>query len=60
MIITTEEDLIKMYDRLLKNCDKAIDNSSDEWARNFWQSTKEKLYENMSEMGLLKGSKTIH
>ena len=47
MIITTEEDLIKMYDRLLKNCDKAIDNSSDEWARNFWQSTKEKLYENM-------------
>mgnify|MGYP001178368711 FL=1 len=60
MIITTEEDLLKMYDRLLKNCDKAISNSTDEWALNFWKSTKEKLYENMSKMGLLKGSKTVH
>ena len=49
-----------MYNRLLKNCDIAIENSCDDWSLNFWKSTKNKLYENMSEMGLLKGSKTVH
>ena len=60
MIITTKKDLEKMYDRLLKNCDIAIENSNDDWSLNFWKSTKDKLYENMSKIGLLKGSKTVH
>tara|TARA_B100000989_G_scaffold281066_1_gene244970 strand:- start:1630 stop:1812 length:183 start_codon:yes stop_codon:yes gene_type:complete len=60
MIITTKKDLEKMYDRLLKNCDIAIENSDDDWSLNFWKSTKDKLYENMSKIGLLKGSKTVH
>ena len=60
MIITTKKDLEKMYDRLLKNCDIAIENSDDDWSFNFWMSTKIKLYENMSKLGLLKGSKTVH
>ena len=60
MIITTKKDLEKMYDRLLKNCDIAIENSDDDWSLNFWKSTKDKLYENMSKLGLLKGSKTVH
>jgi hypothetical protein len=60
MIIATKEDLERMYNRLLKNCDIAIENSCDDWSLNFWKSTKNKLYENMSEMGLLKGSKTVH
>ena len=46
MIITTKKDLEKMYDRLLKNCDIAIENSNDDWSLNFWKSTKDKLYEN--------------
>ena len=54
MIITTQEDLVKMYDRLIANCDKAINNSTDDWARDYWKSTKEKLYQNMSKIGLLK------
>lgn len=60
MIIATKEDLERMYSRLLKNCDIAIKNSCDDWSLNFWKSTKNKLYKNMSEMGLLKGSKTVH
>ena len=60
MIITTQEDLVKMYDRLIANCDKAINNSTDDWARDYWKSTKEKLYQNMSKIGLLEGSKTVH
>jgi len=60
MIITTKQDLEKMYSRLLKNCDVAIENSTDSWALDFWKSTKVKLYENMSQLGILKGNKTIH
>tara|TARA_B100001287_G_C22504504_1_gene445253 strand:+ start:443 stop:625 length:183 start_codon:yes stop_codon:yes gene_type:complete len=60
MYIATKEELEKMYTRLLKNCDTAIDNSKDAWALNFWKKTKSKLYINMSELGILKNSKTIH
>ena len=59
MMITNKQ-LEKMYNRLLANCDKAIDNSTDAWALNFWKQTKEKLYVNMSELGILKNNKTIH
>ena len=45
---------------LLKNCDVAIANSTDDWALDFWKSTKVKLYENMSQLGILKGNKTLH
>ena len=55
-----DKQLEKMYNRLLANCDKAIDNSTDAWALNFWKQTKEKLYVNMSELGILKNNKTIH
>ena len=57
--ITTEQ-LEKMYDRLLKNCDTALANSTSEWAHNFWTNTKQKLYENMSDLGILKNNRTIH
>ena len=50
----------KMYDRLLKNCDIAIANSTNSWATEFWTSTKEKLYVNMSELGILKNNKTVN
>jgi len=60
MIITTKQELEKMYNRLLSNCDKAIENSTDAWALDFWKKTKDKLYANMSELGILKNSKTIH
>ena len=60
MIITTKQELEKMYNRLLKNCDVAIANSTDDWALDFWKSTKVKLYENMSQLGILKGNKTLH
>ena len=60
MIITTKQELEKMYNRLLSNCDKAIENSTDAWALDFWKKTKDKLYVNMSELGILKNSKTIH
>lgn len=60
MIITTKQELEKMYNRLLSNCDKAIENSTDAWALDFWKKTKSKLYVNMSELGILKNSKTIH
>jgi hypothetical protein len=60
MIITTKQELEKMYNRLLSNCDKAIENSTDAWALDFWKKTKSKLYVNMSEFGILKNSKTIH
>lgn len=60
MIITTKRELEKMYNRLLSNCDKAIENSTDAWALDFWKKTKDKLYANMSELGILKNSKTIH
>ena len=49
-----------MYDRLLKNCDTALANSTSEWAHNFWTNTKQKLYENMSDLGILKNNRTIH
>ena len=60
MIITTKQELEKMYNRLLSNYDKAIENSTDAWALDFWKKTKSKLYVNMSEFGILKNSKTIH
>jgi|TARA_B100001093_G_C26668477_1_gene945086 hypothetical protein len=61
MIITTKQDLEKMYNRLLSNCDKAIENSAKgSWAFNFWTSKKEQLFENMSHLGILKNSRTIH
>ena len=60
MIITTKQELEKMYNRLLSNCDKAIENSTNAWALDFWKKTKDKLYANMSELGILKNSKTIH
>ena len=49
-----------MYDRLLKNCDIAIANSNNSWAKEFWTSTKEKLYFNMSKLGILKNNKTLN
>lgn len=49
-----------MYNRLLSNCDKAINNSTDAWALDFWKNTKNKLYINMSEFGILKNHKTIN
>jgi hypothetical protein len=60
MIITTKQELEKMYNRLLSNCDKAINNSTDAWALDFWKNTKNKLYINMSELGILKNHKTIN
>tara|TARA_B100001094_G_scaffold328946_1_gene390551 strand:+ start:1109 stop:1318 length:210 start_codon:yes stop_codon:yes gene_type:complete len=60
MIITTKQQLEKMYNRLLENCDKAIDRSTDDWALEFWKKTKNKLYINMSKHGILKNHKTIH
>ena len=53
-------ELEKMYDRLLRNCDIAISNSTSEWAYKFWLGTKEKLYQNMSDLGVLKNNRTIH
>ena len=50
----------KRYEKLLDNCDKAIAQSDDDWAFNYWTSVKEKLQNNMSNLGLLKGSKTVH
>lgn len=55
-----KQDLKKMYDRLLKNCDIAIANSTDDWAFKYWTSVKEKLQNNMSTLGLLKESKIVH
>ena len=49
-----------MYDRLLRNCDIAISNSTSDWAYKFWLGTKEKLYQNMSDLGVLKDNRTIH
>tara|TARA_B100001057_G_scaffold484315_1_gene562256 strand:+ start:1034 stop:1186 length:153 start_codon:yes stop_codon:yes gene_type:complete len=50
-----------MYDRLLANCDIAIERSEkDSWAFDFWTSTKEELYRNMSDLGILKNNRTIH
>ena len=56
----SKQKLKKMYNRLLANCDKAISNSTDAWALNFWKKTKNKLYVNMSKFGILKNNKTIH
>lgn len=58
-MIATKEELEAVYSRLLANCDKAIDQSTSEWAHNFWTQTKQKLYANMNELGLL-DNKTIH
>ena len=52
--------LKKMYDRLLKNCDTAIANSNNSWATEFWTSTKQKLYTNMSKHGILKDHKSLN
>lgn len=54
------KEIEQMYDRLLRNCDKAIANSTSDWAYKFWTGTKEKLYQNMSELGVLKNNRTIH
>jgi len=56
----SKQKLKKMYNRLLANCDKAINNSTDAWALDFWKKTKNKLYVNMSKFGILKNNKTIH
>ena len=42
-MIATKEELEAVYSRLLANCDKAIDQSTSEWAHNFWTQTKQKL-----------------
>tara|TARA_B100001027_G_C16041767_1_gene230157 strand:- start:191 stop:376 length:186 start_codon:yes stop_codon:yes gene_type:complete len=56
-----QKDLEKMYDRLLANCDIAIERSEkDSWAFDFWTSTKEELYRNMSDLGILKNNRTVH
>lgn len=52
--------LQKRYEKLIYNCDQAISQSEDKWAYTYWTSVKEKLQTNMSTLGLLKKSKTVH
>lgn len=56
----TTHQLKKMYDRLLKNCDTAIAISNNSWATEFWTSTKQKLYINMSKHGILKDHESLN
>ena len=60
LTILDKKVIAKRYEQLLANCDKAIARSDDDWAFDYWTSVKEKLQNNMSTLGLLKGSKTVH
>ena len=48
------------YEKLISNCDKAIDRSDDDWSFKYWNKVKEQLRTNMSKLGLLKGSKIVN
>lgn len=55
-----KQEIEKMYDRLLANCDIAIERSQEgSWAFDFWTSTKKELFKNMNEIGIL-SNRTIH
>tara|TARA_B100000575_G_scaffold282347_1_gene273922 strand:- start:762 stop:950 length:189 start_codon:yes stop_codon:yes gene_type:complete len=61
IIATLDEKLTRSrYEKLISNCDKAISRSGDEWSKNYWTKVKEKLKQNMSELGLLKSSKLVN